>query len=269
MSFILALDAGHGYNTPGKRTPDGTREWTLNSKVCNYVQEILKDYDVKVIRLDDTTGETDVALQNGRMKTAVSNKVDACISVHHNAGPSNGYGNYTGVEIIVHDNASTACKNLANNILKYLPSKTGLKNRGLKYSTYFTMVMRQSFPTMIIEGGFMNGTNDVKVIKTASYQKGYAQAIVDGLIKTYPNKIVKKKSTNNTTTSNKKATKTTTGNLWLRKTPTSNTDTNKIVVIPKGTKVTVLDTSNSTWYKIKVVVKGKTYKGYSSSKWLA
>lgn len=25
----IALDAGHGYNTAGKRTPDGIREWTL------------------------------------------------------------------------------------------------------------------------------------------------------------------------------------------------------------------------------------------------
>ena len=38
MSTVkIALDAGHGLNTPGKQTPDGIKEWTLNDKVRDKV----------------------------------------------------------------------------------------------------------------------------------------------------------------------------------------------------------------------------------------
>jgi hypothetical protein len=39
----LMLDAGHYFDTAGKRTPDGIREWTLNDAVCRYIAENLKD----------------------------------------------------------------------------------------------------------------------------------------------------------------------------------------------------------------------------------
>lgn len=30
----IGFDAGHGINTPGKRTPDGEREWSFNNQVA-------------------------------------------------------------------------------------------------------------------------------------------------------------------------------------------------------------------------------------------
>ena len=40
---LIALDAGHGYNTAGKRSYDEAfREWEINDKVADYVQEELK-----------------------------------------------------------------------------------------------------------------------------------------------------------------------------------------------------------------------------------
>lgn len=282
MSFVLALDAGHGPNTPGKRMPDGTRENTLNRGVCKYLTNMLKEYDVKIVRLDDVNGNKDTGLI-ARMNKAVAEDADACISVHHNAGPTptdgKEYGNYTGVEVIVNTYASPECKELANNILKYLPDKTGLKSRGLKNSTYFTMVMKKPFPTMIIEGGFMNGVKDAKVLKTKEYQKGYAKAILKGLLDTYPEikKLNDKKETNKVETPKTEPVKTetvkeekkkvkmkTTAKLWLRKSPEVN-DTNKLTVMPKGAEVVVKNTDDPIWYKVKY----NSVVGYCSSKYLA
>ena len=33
MSKLIAVDAGHGLHTAGKRTPDGEREWSFNNRV--------------------------------------------------------------------------------------------------------------------------------------------------------------------------------------------------------------------------------------------
>lgn len=59
----IALDAGHGINTPGKRSPHGEREWSFNNAVLLACVERLAEYEgVYILRLDDPTGETDVPM---------------------------------------------------------------------------------------------------------------------------------------------------------------------------------------------------------------
>ena len=65
MTRVIAVDAGHGRNTPGKRNADNDREWIFNDRVVQALIDRLNDYeDVAVIRLDDPTGKTDVPLQD-------------------------------------------------------------------------------------------------------------------------------------------------------------------------------------------------------------
>ena len=52
----MTLDAGHGLKTPGKQTPTGIKEWTLNDKVADKVEYLLSDYDVEIIRTDNDEG---------------------------------------------------------------------------------------------------------------------------------------------------------------------------------------------------------------------
>ena len=62
-AFTVTIDAGHGYNTPGKRAADGSfREWQINDAVADYLQPMLESKGITVYRLDDTTGQTDVSL---------------------------------------------------------------------------------------------------------------------------------------------------------------------------------------------------------------
>ena len=60
----IAIDAGHGMNTAGKRTPDGEREWSFNNKVALAAIAKLNTYqNVKILRLDDPSGKNDVPLK--------------------------------------------------------------------------------------------------------------------------------------------------------------------------------------------------------------
>ena len=60
----IVIDAGHGFNTPGKRSPDDEREWSFNNKVAQYAIAKLKTYkNVEILRVDDPTGKTDVPLK--------------------------------------------------------------------------------------------------------------------------------------------------------------------------------------------------------------
>ena len=67
--FKLALNAGHGMNTGGKRClkkfdKNQNREWQLNSRICEKIEEGLSAYTgYSILRLDDRTGAKDVSLK--------------------------------------------------------------------------------------------------------------------------------------------------------------------------------------------------------------
>lgn len=175
----IALDAGHGLNTAGKRTPDGVHEWELNNAVCNYIEEYLKDY-ATIIRTDDTTGNKDIALADRRNKAV--NNCDVLISIHHNALKDNKFSNVTGTETYTHTNydnkqAKELSELLANNIAKC----TGLKNRGAKQFR-LAVIATSKIPAVLCEGGFMDGEHDSYYIRTEEGKKAYAKAVADVLI---------------------------------------------------------------------------------------
>lgn len=196
---ILYLDAGHGYNTAGKRTPNGEREWTLNNNVCNYITSELTKYEgITVVRTDDTTGATDISLTN-RMKKVQAAKPHLFVSIHHNANTSK-WGSWTGVEAYAHPQAPTLDKDLATKAAQYVSAATGLKNRGMKTADF--QVLREcpvSTPAVLVEGGFMDSTIDHPVIISAKGQQAYAQGVVKMIVEYLGLKL--KPASNSTTTS--------------------------------------------------------------------
>ena len=197
----IALDAGHGLNTPGKRTPDGIHEWTLNDKVRDYVVEMLADYDVKFIFPDNNEGSKDESLSS-RKSVYVNKDVDAAVSIHHNAYLGK-WGSANGVEIYVDKNNTSADMKLAKAIYKNLPKYTGLKDRGIKKANW-TVINQNSVPAVLVEGGFMDNKSDHKVITSVAGQKAYAKAVAEGLIEFLglKKKNASKKETSTNTSTN-------------------------------------------------------------------
>lgn len=163
MTFKVAIDAGHGYNTPGKRTPDGEREWTFNDKVVDaFITELNKYEGVEIKRFDDATGKTDVSLQ-ARTNGANAWGADIYISFHHNANTGK-WGNWTGVETFIYTGASAKSKQLANLVHPEIVKAYGLKNRGVRQKNLH-IVRETNMPSILIEGGFMDSTIDIKKLR--------------------------------------------------------------------------------------------------------
>lgn len=175
----IGLDCGHGLHTHGKQTPDGIKEWTLNNKIRGKVVGFLKDYDVEFVFTDNNEGVVDESLTTRRV-VYVNKKVDAFVSIHHNAN-SGTWNNATGVEVFTDKNPTAKDIALAKAIYKNLPNYTGLKGRGIKQEN-FTVIYQNSVPAVLVEGGFMDGINDYKVITSEKGQNGYAKAVAEGLI---------------------------------------------------------------------------------------
>lgn len=271
----IAIDAGHYINTAGKRTPDGIREWTLNDAVADYLASYLKGY-ADTFRVDDATGKTAISIDT-RRNNAVKKGADLLVSIHHNA--YNGkWNDATGVEVYRHTLFShKQAKELATKLASAISKETGLRNRGAK-KALFAVIGTSKIPCVLCEGGFMDGRNDSKYIRTAAGQKAYAKAIANTIISYYGlKKASNKKETETKTYSNgaesfdskyrNGKTYKTTANLHLRK--GASTKDTSLCVMPKGTKVTWYGYYTGSWKYVKVTTgkyKGKV--GFCSQKYL-
>ena len=162
MAFKIAFCAGHGYNTAGKRTPDGEREWSFNNKVALAFEEEMKKYEgVELLRTDDRTGKTDVPLST-RTNKANSWGATIYISFHHNANTSK-WGSWTGVETFYCAGSTKGLK-LAQTVHPEVVKAYGLKDRGLKTNNLH-ITREAKMPAILIEGGFMDSTIDIKKLR--------------------------------------------------------------------------------------------------------
>ena len=181
MAQIINLDAGHGINTAGKRSPDGVREWTLNNAVVLALAKLLGTYDCTVYRLDDPTGQSDVGI-NSRRDKAVKNG-GVIISIHHNAFEGK-WGTHTGTETWygLPSKVNARSMELAEVIQGYMARIVPLKSRGVKSSDNYGIIRTTAIPAVLVEGGFYDSTIDFPVINSAEGQQKYAQAVCDGLV---------------------------------------------------------------------------------------
>lgn len=189
MAFKLAISAGHYYYTSGKRCsksldPKQTREWTLNDRIADKIEKLLKDYNgIEVKRLDDTTGQKAIDLA---ARSKASNKwgADFYLSIHHNAGIGGGSGG--GIVAFIYNgkvDATTVAwqKELYNELIKL----TGLKgNRATPLAKADLHECRETIaPAVLLELGFMDSKTDVPIILTEDYANKCAQACVNVIVK--------------------------------------------------------------------------------------
>lgn len=186
MSKItVAIDAGHGKHTAGKRClksldPNETREWTLNSRIAAKVCARLEAAGVTALRMDDITGESDVALSE---RTAKANAAGCAlyVSIHHDSGVNGGTGG--GVTVFSHPKGSAKAVTLRDAVYEHVIETAGLRgNRANPKTTADFYVLRKtSMPAVLIECGFMDSKTDVPVILTDAYAENAARGIAEGV----------------------------------------------------------------------------------------
>lgn len=177
----IAIDAGHGFNTPGKRTPDGEREWSFNNKVVLATIKYLNQYqNVGILRLDDPTGKTDVPLKT-RTDMANKWKADILISCHHNANTGK-WGTWGGTETFTYVGTWKDAERLAGLVQKGILKAYGLANRGLKKAD-FHMLRQSAMTAILIEGGFMDSSIDIKKMRDDRVLDAVGKAIAEAVAK--------------------------------------------------------------------------------------
>lgn len=177
---LIGIDNGHGYDTAGKRTPDGSmREWEFNYATAKYLNEELLNNGFKTILLSDTKADTSLA---DRVKTANVAKCALVVSIHANAY-KNQWGTHGGIETFAYKTGVIGDK-VANVVQAKLASNTGLRNRGVKYDNLY-MTRETKMPSILVECGFMDNREEANLLKSDAYRRLCAKSIAQGICNYY------------------------------------------------------------------------------------
>jgi N-acetylmuramoyl-L-alanine amidase len=168
----VVIDAGHGGIKPGSISISGKTEKSFNLDVSLKVEALLKNeknINVVMTRTDDSHLEL-----SDRVKIANNLKADIFVSIHGNSSTTS---SPNGTETYYTRDSS---KSLANVIHKHLASATGLKDRGVKYSSLH-VTRETTMPAVLLEIGFLSNQGDEAQLFKDDFQNRVAQGIVAGI----------------------------------------------------------------------------------------
>lgn len=192
--FKIALNAGHGHKTAGKRClksidPNETREYVLNKRICDKLEKLISPYDeIKVLRIDDGSEMTITK----RTTKANDFKADLYLAIHHNAGINGGKGG--GTEVYTYLKVSEKTKDWQEAFYKKIIEKTSLKgNRANPLRQANLGECRQTkMPAILVECGYMDSVVDTPKILTESFADSVALACFETIIEKAGVKLNKK-----------------------------------------------------------------------------
>ena len=292
--YTVLLDPGHGgkpgsgYNWGGTTIVNDTLwEKDYNLDTTLYAAKQLSDLGVNVVLTRNK--DVYVALQD---RTNLINKIkpDFAVSIHYNALTSKSNG--TSAYYRYADRNGGLTKTLAGNIVDSIIDEFGFYREGILYRTYvdsatkktldyYHMIRESKFPTVLVECCYLSNVKDQAKVNTKAKREIMGREIAEGIIKTldqmndndsseedkdedkdddkvedeYKENISKPETTVKTATA--------TGNVHVRKGPSTNYTS--LGVLKVGQKVEILGTDSATgWYKIKY----NNGYGYVSNKYL-
>lgn len=184
---IVCLDAGHGKDTAGKRSPDGTLlEYEFNRDVTSRIKTILEQHDVEVVLTCYDNEDKSLA---ERCKIANKVKANYFVSIHANAHDTSvqdeegtmhlTFNSASGWEIYVISKGGKA-EQLAKKIHKH-SQELGLKDRGIKAGN-FQVLRDTDMPAVLIEHGFYTNKEECEKLKSDSFRQRCAEADAKGIL---------------------------------------------------------------------------------------
>ncbi|PLS17934.1 N-acetylmuramoyl-L-alanine amidase [Bacillus sp. M6-12] len=175
----VVLDAGHGLTTPGKRTPDGMKEYEFNRAVAGLVR-ILLETDKTAQVLFSHSNNRDVPLSE-RASLANSWGADLFVSIHANANGNGSWDDAHGIETFIFKTLPRQSVMLANSIHGRLIAATKLRDRGIKEAN-FHVLRATNCPAVLLECGFMTNRHEAGLLQSDSYRQICAAAIAGGIL---------------------------------------------------------------------------------------
>lgn len=195
LKYVI-IDAGHGIDTPGKRTPlinnnkDYIIEFEFNISLSIMLYKLLKDSNIKVdfsfnSLYDSNLSDRIFNINKNLLLNKHSHK-PILVSFHTNAfGDGKSFNNVRGIEILYNPDKSEGLK-LSEFIHKeFISNIPNLIDRGLKNRSNLALLNKLDLPACIIECGFMTNKEDIELLTNYNYKLTLVHAIYKAIIKYY------------------------------------------------------------------------------------
>ena len=187
----ILIDNGHGYNTPGKCSPDGRiREYKYTREISPVVVERLRmaGYDAELVTPEtyDVSLSTRVRRINGICRQMGTGNV-LVVSIHLNAAGNGQWLNARGWSAHVGLNASKKSKHLAECLAKAAEVERVKVRRPLPTQDYWPQnlaICRDTLcPAVLTENLFQDNREDVELLLSEAGKEAIVSLHVKGIIK--------------------------------------------------------------------------------------
>ncbi|MCQ6559354.1 N-acetylmuramoyl-L-alanine amidase [Paenibacillus mendelii] len=189
MRYLVALDDGHGMETPGKRTPvfpaqsglEGEtkkgymHENEFNRAVVAKCKAHLERSEIDVLLT--APGDDDPSLTD-RTHLANSKGANLFVSVHANAFTGM-WGSAKGVETYCYPGSKTG-RAFAAVLHKHLIEHTYQVNRGVREAD-FAVLRRTNMPAALVEAAFMDNLEEATLLVSDAFRSECAEEIARGV----------------------------------------------------------------------------------------
>ena len=185
----IAIDAGHGSDTAGKRHPDGYREHWSDTYMAFYLNQILVKNGFETFKTswddDNPTDDEDVALST-RQSQILAFGADISVSIHANAhGDGTEYTSASGISTHYHSNTGKVGDSvaLATALQNQLIKNTTQNNRGIVAQdlAMCNCVAMGTKASVLVESAFMTNAEESALLKTDEFCIEVAREIAQGI----------------------------------------------------------------------------------------
>ncbi len=170
--MVVVIDPGHGGTDPGAVGIGGLQEKDIIMPISQRVAEILERQGVQAVLT--RTGDYDLDLPP-RVQLAQRVNAAAFVSIHANAVANR--PNVSGVETYHFDRGLGLAQSIQNSIVQSID----VTDRGVRRARFYVL-RSSSMPSVLVEVGFVTGTQDAQRLATAEYRNQMAEAIARGIL---------------------------------------------------------------------------------------
>jgi N-acetylmuramoyl-L-alanine amidase len=181
---LWLLDPGHGIDTPGKRSPDGSlREYEFNRAIAwrMLVRLTAKDIaaailvpEIEDVPLSDRVRRADAFVGGGLPPIVVS--------IHANAGGGTGWEVWTSPGETDSDKIATVFYDEAG-ALPGLGRRHDYTDGDPDKESRFTILTRTKAPAVLVEHAFMDTEHDLAILKSRTGRDAFVACNVDAIVR--------------------------------------------------------------------------------------
>lgn len=172
--IVVAIDPGHGGRDPGAVGIGGLQEAGIVLDIGLQVTQLLEEQGVRVILTRQTDREIDL---EPRVQDANRANADLFVSIHANA-ISLDRPDVNGIETYYYSDSGAQLARVIHNAVVRL---TGSRDRRVRFARFYVL-RNTSMPAVLVETGFVTGSEDAARLNDPEFRTRMAEAIAAGIL---------------------------------------------------------------------------------------